>query len=525
MAIPGDKIVASITEHDEETQQPVKDNNRVDDAHHFVQENADIEWTEEEERKLLWKIDVRIIVLLLLGNICMACDSGAYGIAAIFGLITDLKLYTIVSVNPPVLSLTKYSWTNSILTFAALVGQYPLLLLAQKLPVGKYLTGIILYSGALALLFLTLRDFAGTMALKFFYGFQGVSLPVCILLSSMWWKTEEQPLRIGLWMCGASVGAIVGQALDYGAASIKGEFHNSPWKWIYLVVGSITVGFSIIFGIFFPDSPMKARFLSERERNIAVRRLQKNQTGIQTRKLKWAQVRAAFTDLQTWLICVTGFAFAFATAGLGSFGALILTGFGFSNFKTIQLFMPCSGIVIINMLVSGLLATKFKKSRIVIAMGFLVPSIVSYILLWKLPRDNKGGLLTSFYFGFFFYGALIQTLGLLASNIGGFTKKTTANAMIFAASSIGGIAGPFAFKGSEAAEGYPTGMIILMISMVAAEVSMAILLLYYKALNRRRDRAINEPGAADALRSTLTEGQAAFLDLTDHENPYFRYTY
>lgn len=56
----------------------------------------------------------------------MACDSGAYGIAAIFGLIQDLKLYTVVSTNPVILDLTKYSWTNSILTFGnVIVGSLP----------------------------------------------------------------------------------------------------------------------------------------------------------------------------------------------------------------------------------------------------------------------------------------------------------------------------------------------------------------------------------------------------------------
>jgi hypothetical protein len=73
----------------------------------------------------------------------------------------------------------------------------------------------------------------------------------------------------------------------------------------------------------------------------------------------------------------------------------------------------------------------------------------------------------------FFYGSPIQTFGLLASNVAGYTKKTTANAMVFTMSSIGGVSGPFAFKGSEASKGYPTGMIIVMVSMVAAEISLA----------------------------------------------------
>ncbi|OQV01840.1 hypothetical protein CLAIMM_07131 [Cladophialophora immunda] len=523
MVNSADKIAASVVEHDEETQEPIKFNKQVDDAHRFVEQHSAIEWTEEEEKRILRKIDFRIIVMLLIANILTSCDSGTYGVAAIFGLIQDLKLYTITSLNPLTMDLTKYSWTNSIGTFGNLIAQYPLLLLAQRLPIGKVLTAIVLYTGSLALLFLTLSNFAGTMVLKFFYGFQGINISVCVLLSSMWWTTEEQPLRIALWMCGASIGAIVGQALDYGAASIKGEFEKSPWKWMYLLLGSMTVAYSIFFGIYFPDSPMTAHFLTERERNIAVRRLQKNQTGIHTRKFKPGQVREALVDPQLWLLCVTSFAFAFATAALGSFGAIVLSGFGFSNFKTVQLYMPCSGIVIILMPISGFLANMFKKSRIIIAMAFTIPTIIAYSLLWKLPRDNKWGLLASLYLTVFFYGSLIQTLGLLASNVAGYTKKTTAQAMIFMISCVAGISGPFAFKGSEASEGYPTGMIILMVTMVAGEISLVALLLYYKRFNRRRDLAQEAPGAAEALQSTITREQAAFLDLTDHENPYFRY--
>lgn len=50
-------------EHDEETQPP-KTVKSADDAHVFIQEHETIEWTDEEERKLLWKIDIRVILLV-----------------------------------------------------------------------------------------------------------------------------------------------------------------------------------------------------------------------------------------------------------------------------------------------------------------------------------------------------------------------------------------------------------------------------------------------------------------------------
>lgn len=76
----------------------------------------------------------------------------------------------------------------------------------------------------------------------------------------------------------------------------------------------------------------------------------------------------------------------------------------------------------------------------------------------------------------FYYGGLIQTLGLLSSNIAGYTKKTTGNAMLFMVSGAGGIASPFVFKGSQAAAGFPAGMITVMVLIVLAEVSLATLL-------------------------------------------------
>lgn len=120
-------------------------------------------------------------------------------------------------------------------------------------------------------------------------------------------------------MSGSALGGIVGQAFDYAAASIKGPYEQSPWKWIYILFGSMSILYSILYVIFFPDSPIKARFLSDRERIIAVRRLEKNHTGIQTRKLKLPQVWKAVKDPQAYIIAMVLFAFGFSTAAIGRY--------------------------------------------------------------------------------------------------------------------------------------------------------------------------------------------------------------
>lgn len=73
----------------------------------------------------------------------------------------------------------------------------------------------------------------------------------------------------------------------------------------------------------FPDSPMRASFLTDREKQIAVQRVQANNTGIQSRKFKWAQVREALMDLQLYIIAVFGFCFSFSNAALGRYWIII----------------------------------------------------------------------------------------------------------------------------------------------------------------------------------------------------------
>jgi ACS family allantoate permease-like MFS transporter len=130
----------------------------------------------------------------------------------------------------------------------------------------------------------------------------------------MWprWKTDEQPFRLGIFISGTAFGNLVGQGIDLGAIKLRGCFADSPWKWIYIILGPCTIFIGVLVCAILPSTPMKAWFLTPREREIAVRRLAANQTGIQTRKFKWAQAGEAFLDPQLYLLMVFSFTFAFS---------------------------------------------------------------------------------------------------------------------------------------------------------------------------------------------------------------------
>jgi hypothetical protein len=89
---------------------------------------------------------------------------------------------------------------------------------------------------------------------------------------------------------------------------------------LFLVLGGITSGYSIILFFILPDSPAKAVFLTESERKIAVQRTLKNKTGSTgaTESFQWSQVSAAVKDPQAWCLVLYTFCVNLANGGLTS---------------------------------------------------------------------------------------------------------------------------------------------------------------------------------------------------------------
>lgn len=72
------------------------------------------------------------------------------------------------------------------------------------------------------------QNTAGILAARFFLGFtEAVLQPGLIAVIAMYYKTEEQPLRLGIWFLGNIVANIVGSFVAYGLVPVMSF---SPWR-------------------------------------------------------------------------------------------------------------------------------------------------------------------------------------------------------------------------------------------------------------------------------------------------------
>ncbi|KAL3455420.1 major facilitator superfamily domain-containing protein [Aspergillus heterothallicus] len=514
--------VSPDTEHHaamSDRKHPLINKAEADDALQMALDSQGDTWTEEEEARVLRKIDFIMVPLLFTGSLIGYADGQAYGFAALFGLAEDMGLFTLKLVDGAIsIDTSKYQLTAGITSLGGAAGQYLLLFPAQLLPAGRVYGVIVLYIGVLAILTIVCENFSQIMALRFFYGFSQIVQPLAIIMTVMWWKTAEQPLRIGIIIAGNALGSLVGTGIDFGAIKLAGVYEESRWKWIYVILGSCALFVGVVAFFLIPATPMKAWFLSPRERQIAVCRLMGNKTGIHTRKVKWRQGLSAFLDPQVYLLCVFSFSFAFSNVAVSSFGGYLLTSFGYSQSRALVLSMPASAVAVVSITLAGILGSRFPHRRIPLAITFILPSLMGNLILWKMPRDNRSGLLAGLYLSTTFYGSLVQHYSLLAANIAGHSKKTVVMGTVTMMSALGGFSGPWAYKGEQAERGYPDGQIATLSLFAVSVSSYVILWFYYGWQNTKRAEFVgNEEVTED------DDPLKAFMDTTDRDNLAFRY--
>lgn len=127
-------------------------------------------------------------------------------------------------------------------------------------------------------------NFAALAALRALAGAaEACADPAFMLVTAMWYTRRQQPIRMGLWYTANGFGIALGGLLGYGIGNIKGSLPS--WKFEFLIIGALCCIWGIVIYIFLPDSPVTAKGLSQREKQVAVERLREDQTGVENKRL------------------------------------------------------------------------------------------------------------------------------------------------------------------------------------------------------------------------------------------------
>ncbi|OAA75125.1 Major facilitator superfamily domain, general substrate transporter [Akanthomyces lecanii RCEF 1005] len=465
-------------------------------------------FTPEEERKLVRKLDLWILPLMMVTYTLQSYDKGVMSAATQFGFNDDLHLTTVTghdAAGHPITNNKKYANASMIFYIGYLVGTYPMMFLAQRFSISSVISAATLLWGAVLMSTAGCASYAGIMANRFFLGLlESAVAPAFTVLVTFWWTREEQALRMSTWYCCVGVATAISPLINYGLGQIRGPL--LPWKPIFLILGAITMCWSVVLFFFLPDNPMASGRLSEREREIAMERLRRNNAGTVDHKFNLGQFKEALFDYKLYscafIVMLTGV----PSGALGTFGTIVINGFGFSHFESLALTCPIGVMTALSILAVGLITRKFQNTRyICIAVCGLI-SIVGDLICWFAPRDNRGLLFA----GIFLVAVQVASgglaVGLAASNISGHTKKSTVSASTFVGYCVGNIIGPVIF-GASPGPLYHAGFLGSFVCLCGVVVIATVTGVTLRWENARRVKSAGMAQHAHSIEENLTDVQ------------------
>ncbi|KIW03940.1 uncharacterized protein PV09_04777 [Verruconis gallopava] len=466
--------------------------------------------TPEEDAATRRRLDIVLMPLLGFCYMLQFLDKSTLNYSTLLGLLEDTKLVG-----------SEFSWVAGIFYFGYLFWSFPASYLMVRCPIGKYLSVSVIIWGAVLMCHAAVSNFAGLMVARFLLGVSEASVaPGFSLIMAMFYRRKEQPLRHGLWFVGNSMANFIGGLLAYAIGTAGADI--APWRLLVLVFGGITVAWGVLMIFVLPDSIAQAKFLSPRQKDVALFRVAENNTGIKTNKFQKSQTLQALIDPQAWLIFFWSFVVNLPNGGLTAFGSLVIAGFGYKGLDALLLQMPGGATQLVFVLLACYLPSKFKNIRLNIMFFLNLISLVGMAMVYAIPASHKGARLGGYCLCTVFAANMPLALSLISSNVAGTTKKTTVNAMMFIAYCAGNIAGPQFYKSREAPS-YPTGIKSSLTGFSLAAFFLIALRLYLPWANYRKEKS--EGRASDRVFNPQENMEEYLADTTDWERPGFRYVY
>lgn len=427
--------------------------------------------TEVEYKKMIRKTDFFLLPCLFFTATMGAVDKVALGTSAIFGLRSDNHLVG-----------QQYSWLSTILFIGSLVGMWPMSYLIQRYRLGKVLGCCSLVWSSLTLLLCACHNFGGLAAIRFLMGFVECAIvPGCSLMISIFYIKDEIPHRTAI------IFMFMSSVINGGLSALASTFGNRipTWKYIFILIGSVSTVWSVLMIYFLPDSPINAKFLNEREKYFTVKRVSENKTGIENDEWKWDQVKEAFLDIRMYIIMLFNFGINIPNGGLSTYSSIIINNLGFSSVKSSLMGIPTGVIASIATVFFTWCSSRWSNRRCLIAIISLIIPLIGSIISYTCSHNNTAAQLIGLYFQYFYFASYVVMISCVQANTAGNTKKAVTYSFNYLGYCGGAITGTQTFRSNQAPK-YTGGFISMLVGYCACMFLSASYWLVCIILNKKK---------------------------------------
>jgi len=423
-------------------------------------------------KRLLRKMDIRLIPFLALLYLLSFLDRTNIGNARLAGLELDLNMKGL-----------QYNHALAIFFPFYVLVEVPSNMMMKRTRPALWIPFIMVCWGICTTLMGLVKNYPGLMAARAALGIaEGGLFPGVTFYITLWYRRHECGFRMAIFFSAATAAGAFGGLLARGITEMDGLGGLDGWAWIFVLEGLITFIVAVIAFFVMHDYPSTAKFLTAEEKVEVTHRLTQDRSSLADEY----DTKYMFHALKDWKIWVH----MFITIGIYTplysvslFMPTIVKGLGYTN-ETAQLMtVPPYVVACLFCISAGYIADK-KQTRGIFMIGFILVALIGFIML--ISSQNN----TVKYIGIFFvtsgvYPNVPQGIAWNGNNIGGSTKRGVGMAMHVAFGNIGGAIAAYIYRSTDAPK-FTSGHAILIGFQTMSLVLSIFMTLYLRRENSRR---------------------------------------
>jgi len=148
--------------------------------------------------------------------------------------------------------------------------------------------------------------------------------PGIIYYLSCWYPRSDRARAMSLFYIGAALASVVGLPISGTILNMDGLLGVEGWRWLFLLEGIPAFLLGIVTWFYLDDSPLKAKWLSEAQRNALTQQLNREAgESVINKDHRWS---AALKSKKVWALSLLWLLQAFGTIGITLFLPLIVKG-------------------------------------------------------------------------------------------------------------------------------------------------------------------------------------------------------
>ncbi|KIW30524.1 uncharacterized protein PV07_06263 [Cladophialophora immunda] len=430
------------------------------------------------ERKLVTKIDMRIIPVLSVMYLLAFLDRTNVANAAIFGLQKDLGL-----------SGTQYSTALTIFFVPYVIFEIPSNIILKRLRPHVWLSICMFGFGLVTICQGLVQGYGGFLTTRFFLGFFETGMfPGAFYLIGMWYKRQEAQKRYTFFFASTTLAGAFGGLLASAIGKMNGMEGYLGWRWVFILEGCLTCVVSFVWFFAIPDFPEDAKWLTEPEREYIKARLRDDQgKSAIDRRITVKDVINCFKDYK---IIVGGFMYfglIVPAYSYAYFAPTIIKTYGYSAIQTQLHSVPPWAAAFGWSMLTAALSDRFRH-RFLFAMFNICIAIAGFAILMTVHHntDLEYGALFMITSGT--YSAMPVIVCWFSMNLGGHHRRAVGTAWQIGFGNIGGIIASYSFEATDAKTFFHKGYSICMGFICLSAAACIIYFIACLTQNRNREK-------------------------------------